>query len=297
MQKQKIIAIVGPTASGKTGLSLSLAQHFQGEVISADSRQVYRGLDIGTEKITQGEMGEVPHHLLDVAPLTEVFSAQEYKRLGEKALREILSREHVPIVVGGTGFYIRALLDGLVIPEVPPNDALRTKLEGLSAEELYEILKEKDPDRAVTIEAQNPRRLVRALEIVEALGKVPPLHMSETPYDVLYIGLETSDEVLKARIGGRLDTQLKRGLLHEVENLMQSVSPERLKEFGYEYRLAAEFLEGTLSLEEFRELLVIELWHYAKRQRTWFKRDPRIHWFKLEQQKEIEEMVERFLKK
>ena len=157
MPLTRVIAIVGPTASGKTSLSIRLARRFSGEIISADSRQIYRSLDIGTEKITPEEMDGVPHHLLDVADVTEVFSAADFKRLGGAAIAEIVAREHVPFIVGGTGFYIRALLDGLVIPHVPPNEDLRAQLTGKSTEELYTALLQKDPARAKTIEVHNPQ--------------------------------------------------------------------------------------------------------------------------------------------
>lgn len=297
MPLTRIIAIVGPTASGKTALSLRLAKQFKGEIISADSRQIYRSLDIGTEKITPEEMAAIPHHLLDVADVTEVFSAADFKRLGGVVIKEIVARSHVPFVVGGTGFYIRALLDGLVIPQVPPNEILRLNLEGKSVEELYEILLEKDPERAGTVERYNPRRLVRALEIAAALGKVPPLEATPAPYEVLYIGIETPNEILRERITARLNIQIKRGLFAEVETLLQKVPRERLNEFGYEYRLSADYLEGKITLPELQERLVNELWQYAKRQRTWFKRDKRIHWFKREEESQIQDLVENFLKR
>jgi len=293
--RTRVIAIVGPTASGKTAISVELAEHFQGEIISADSRQVYKGLDVGTEKITPEEMRGVPHHLLSVAGPVETFSAADFKRLADVAIAQITARGHVPFVVGGTGFYIQALLDGLVMPEVPPNVKLRTELQEKSPAELYELLKGKDPDRAATIEAKNPRRLIRALEITEAFGKVPPLR-SFPPYDVLYIGIETPDDVLRERITVRLESQIGRGLLEEVTNLLSTVPRERINEFGYEYRLTAEHLEGKLTLEELREKMVYELWHYAKRQRTWFRKDTRIHWFKREEEKNISDLIEGFLK-
>lgn len=295
--RKKVIAIVGPTASGKTALSINLARHVNGEIISADSRQVYRNLDIGTEKIKPDEMRGIFHHLLDVVEPSDVFSVAEFKRLAEQALEEIHLRGNIPIIVGGAGFYIQSLLQGLVIPQVLPNESLRCELTKKSIEKLYTMLKEKDPRRAATIEAKNPRRLIRALEIVEATGKVPPLQFTVVAHDVLYIGIEVNNDELKQRIAARLDSQLERGLLKEVAELLTQVSRQRLNEFGYEYRLTAEHLEGKITLDEMRERLGYELWHYAKRQRSWFKQNKQIHWFKLAQEKEIRKLVESFLRK
>jgi tRNA dimethylallyltransferase len=173
--KIPILVIVGPTASGKTGLAIKLAKERNGEVISADSRQVYKGLDIGTGKVTTAEMDGVKHHLLDVADPKKVFSVSDFQKLGRSAILDIHSRGKLPIVAGGTGFYIQALVDGLVLPEVPPNKTLRKRLEKLSLPELLSELKALDEQRLLTVDTNNPVRIIRAIEIAEALGKVPPL--------------------------------------------------------------------------------------------------------------------------
>ena len=173
MVQQKVLVILGPTAIGKSALAVKLAKRFDGEVISADSRQVYKGLDIGTGKITKKEMGGIPHHLLDVADPKKQFSVSDFVREANHALAMIYHSGRVPIIVGGTGFYIDALTGDVSLPEVPPDKLLRAKLNKLSNEELFEILKKKDPERAETIDRHNKVRLVRALEIIEALGKVP----------------------------------------------------------------------------------------------------------------------------
>jgi tRNA dimethylallyltransferase len=171
---QKLIVILGPTASGKTGMSIKLAKKFNGEIVSADSRQVYKGLDIGSGKVTKKEMQGVPHHLLDVANPKNRFSASQYQKLANKAVVKIQNKNKLPFLVGGTGFYIQSIVDNIVLPEVKPNWALRAKLEKKSNEELFLMLEKLDPVRAQNIDKQNPRRLLRALEIVITTGRPVP---------------------------------------------------------------------------------------------------------------------------
>ena len=294
-KKPKIIAVVGPTASGKTALSIVLAKAFDGEVISADSRQVYRELDLGTGKVTKDEMSGIPHHLLDVADPRERFSVAEFQKLGRIAIEDILSRGRTPIICGGTGLYVDTLLNGTALPEVPPNKELRDELEKLSAEELYEKLLAVDPGRAADIDRHNPVRLVRAIEIAEALGKVPKAETSED-YDVLKIGLLPPDELLKEKIAKRLKERLDQGMLAEAERLhADGLSYERMEELGLEYRYMARVLQGALSQEEFETQLQNEIWQYAKRQKTWFKRDGQIRWFENGNDPEIPLLAKRFL--
>ena len=294
-KKAKIIAVVGPTASGKTALSITLAKAFDGEVISADSRQVYRGLDLGTGKVTTEEMRGVPHHLLDVADPRVRFSVAEFQKLGKAAIADILSRGKLPIVCGGTGLYVDTLLNGTALPEVPPNKELRDELEQLSAEELYEKLLVLDPDRAADIDRHNPVRLVCDIEIAEALGKVPKAETS-AEYDALKIGLLPPDEIVKEKIAKRLKERLDQGMLAEAERLhADGLSYERMEELGLEYRYMARVLQGTLSQEEFETQLQNEIWQYAKRQKTWFKRDGQIRWFENGNDPEIPLLAKRFL--
>ncbi|HYF10045.1 MAG TPA: tRNA (adenosine(37)-N6)-dimethylallyltransferase MiaA [Candidatus Paceibacterota bacterium] len=294
-KKPKIIAVVGPTASGKTALSIALAKAFDGEVISADSRQVYRELDLGTGKVTTEEMNGIPHHLLDVADPRERFSVAEFQKLGKAVISDILSRGKLPIVCGGTGLYVDTLLNGTALPEVPPNKELRDELEKLSAEELYEKLLAVDPGRAADIDRHNPVRLVRAIEIAEALGKVPKAETS-AEYDALKIGLLPPDELLKEKIAKRLKERLDQGMLAEAERLhADGLSYERMEELGLEYRYMARVLQGTLSQEEFETQLQNEIWQYAKRQKTWFKRDGQIRWFENGNDPEIPLLAKRFL--
>lgn len=289
MRKPKLLVIVGPTASGKTGLSIELAKQFNGEVISADSRQVYKGMDIGTAKVTETEMAGVPHHLLDVVSPNEIYAVSDWVNAATKAIEDIVGRGKLPIVAGGTFFYIDSLLGRINIPDVPPDHALRTALEEKSESDLFEMLENLDPDRAVSIEKDNKRRLIRAIEIATYLGKVPPPQSSQCPYEVLTIGLsvdmETHGEVIKKRLLERFDA----GMVAEVEKLLsEGVSHERLESFGLEYRYISRYLRGLIEFEEMINELAVKSRQYAKRQMTWLKRDPTIHWFKKGDPKVVE---------
>lgn len=297
MERKNLIVVAGPTASGKSDLAVALARSIKGaEVISADSRQVYRGMDIGTGKITKREMRDVKHTLLDVANPKKTFSAADYQRLARREMARIWKKGGVPIVCGGTGLYIRAAVDGIVIPDVKPNPILRKKLDKLSTEKLFTLLKKKDPDRAKTIDPKNPRRLVRALEIAEALGKVPPLSFTALGAETLWLGVKRDEKELRKLIVARLKKRLRQGMLKEMERLhKESVSWKRMEELGLEYRYGAHFLEGRITRKEFEETLVKEIIAYAKRQMTWFKKDPRIHWVK--NKNEALRLVHNFIKK
>lgn len=295
-KKPKVIVIVGPTASGKTGLAIEIAKRFAGEVISADSRQVYRGMDIGSAKVTKEEMQGISHHLLDVVDPTEVYTAADFKQDGEKALNDILGRNKLPIIAGGTFFYIDSLLGKVALPEVEPNPELRARLEKKSAADLFMQLQNLDPERAVNIDPENKRRLIRAIEIADKLGQVPALQTKDMSYDVLTIGLNadmtTHGEVIKQRLVERLD----KGMIAEVENLLaKGVTHERLEDFGLEYRYVSYYLQGKLSYDQMVEELAIKIRQFAKRQMTWLKRDESIHWFEKDDQ-EVFVLVDHFLK-
>lgn len=276
--KPKLIIILGQTATGKSDFAVQIAKDVNGEIVSADSRQVYTGLDIGTGKISKKEMEKIPHHLLDVASPKKVFSVSTFKKLADKKIKEITKRKAVPIICGGTGFYIDAVVDGTILPEVQPDARLRTTLTKKSAEQLFEMLTKLDPIRAKTIDQKNSVRLIRAIEIAKALGSVPKA-ISEERYDVIKIGLALPDEVLKENIHTRLLARIKKGMLKEVQNLRDSgLSWKRLEALGLEYRYCALHLQGKLTKQEMIEKLNAEIWQYAKRQKTWFKRDPNILW-------------------
>lgn len=278
MNKPKIIVILGQTATGKSDFAVEIAKQINGEVISADSRQVYKGMDLGTGKITKKEMQGIPHHLLDVLSPKKVFTVSDFKKLADKEINKIIDKNKIPIICGGTGFYIDAVVDGMILPEVPPNKELRKKLEGKSAEQLFKILEKLDVERAKNIDANNPVRLIRAIEIAKSLGKIPEIK-SDKPYHALKIGLALPDEILKERIHARLLSRIKKGMMKEIENLHKDgISWKRMEELGLEYRYGAMYLQKKINKEEMAAKLNTEIWHYAKRQKTWFKRDKETIW-------------------
>lgn len=297
ISKQKIVVVLGPTATGKSDLGVMLARQFNGEIISADSRQAYRGLDIGSGKITPEEMQDVPHHMLDVASPRTRYTAAHYGKEGLKAIKRIIENGNTPFVVGGTGLYIDTLVCGTLFPAVPPNKKLRAELDKKTTEQLVALLKKKDPQRAAVIDTHNRPRLIRALEIVDALGSVPALESQEPAFDVLFIGLNLHIDELRAKIHTRLAKRMKSGMLDEIKTLRaQGVTWKRLDELGLEYRYLARHLKGKLSREDMFTQLEQEIVRYAKRQMTWFKRNKDIHWFTPGDDAKIEKLVKSFLK-
>lgn len=272
MKKEKVVVVCGPTATGKSDYAVALAKEINGEIISADSRQVYKGLDIGSGKVTKREMKGVPHHLLDVASPKRVFSVAQYQRLATKAISDILARGKTPIICGGTGLYIDAIAYGTVFPSVPPNAPLRKTLSAMSLEALQKKLKTLDLRRYKLIDKHNKVRLIRAIEIATALGKVPPAKRTKQ-YDIRWHYLDFPDDVLKQRIHDRLMKRMKQGMVQEVEKLREEgVSWRRLEALGLEYRYLALYLQKKLSKQDMLSRLESAIWHYAKRQRTWFKK-------------------------
>lgn len=265
---QKVYVILGQTATGKSNLAVRLAKKINGEVISADSRQVYKGLDIGTGKITKKEMLGVSHHLLDVTSPRRRFSVAEYQKKAFSAIAEIIRRKKIPIICGGTGFYIDAITKKVIFPKVPPNSKLRKSISKLDGRQLLMLLKKLDKERAKNIDPHNKVRLVRAIEIARALGKVPKNIERGPQYKFIKIGLYLSSEKLKKKIEVRVRKMFRQGLLKEINKLKKSgISEKRLKELGFEYN------HPTL------EKVISETLKYAKRQMTWFKRDKEIKWF------------------
>lgn len=277
-QKQKVIVVLGPTAVGKSDFAVSLALHLHGEIISADSRQVYKGLDIGTGKITIEEMRGVTHHLLDVkAPMSQ-YTVAEYVADGRHAIDSIASRHALPIICGGTGFYIDALLGRVTIPDVPPNDTLRSILQAKPLEELQGMLRTQDPRRASTIDMNNRVRIIRALEIIHEIGFVPPLEPTYL-YNVCYIGLTLPQHVLDEKIAARVHARMKLGMLDEARRLhAEGLSRERMHELGLEYAFLADVLQGTMKEADMIPLLISAIRQYSKRQMTWFKKNTEVHW-------------------
>ncbi|MBI5222024.1 MAG: tRNA (adenosine(37)-N6)-dimethylallyltransferase MiaA [Candidatus Magasanikbacteria bacterium] len=303
----KVIIIVGPTAGGKTGWSLRLAKKFNGEIISADSRQIYKKMDIGTAK-EPGEwrreglhksfyIQEVPHHLIDFLDPGKSSTVAEFKEKARKCIEGILDRGHQPFVVGGTGLYVHALVDNLQIPVVPPNRKLRHSLEDKDNYELMKWLENLDPKTAASVDFNNKRRLIRALEVC-ILSGIPfseQQKKGEPLYEFLQIGIEVPREELYARIDKRVDDMMKLGLLKEVEGLLKQRYDWKLPSLsGIGYSQFRGYFEKQYNLDQAIEFLKRDSRRYAKRQMTWFKRDPRIKWCK--DYEEAEKMVGEFLR-
>lgn len=314
---KKILVIVGQTASGKSDLAIKVARKFNGEIISADSRQVYRGMDLGTGKVPKDKIkkhktarqyysGGICHYLIDVASPKKQFTADDFKKSGQKAIEEIMAKNKIPVIVGGAGFYIDVLLGRISVAEVPPDKKLRLKIEKQSTKQLLKKLQKLDPERARTIDSKNKRRLIRALEIVLTTGKPVAKPILSVKYKVLWLGLKPKD--LEKRIELRLKKRLKRGMIKEVEGLReQGVSWKRLDDLGLEYRWTSRWLKNNpqpaidnsqfKKSEEYLNLLR-DIIKYSKRQTTWFKRNKEIHWLapsKVEGVKEAEKLTQSFL--
>lgn len=271
---KKLIVVCGPTATGKSDLAVDIALEKNGEVISTDSRQVYRGLDLGTGKITQEEMRGVSHYMLDVVdPMTQ-YSVAEFQEQALRHIEDIWSRGKLPILAGGTGMYIDSLTHNIEFNSVEPNKELRKKLAEYPLEDLQEKLKRIAPERFETIDSENPIRLIRAIEIATELGHVPPLKRTPKPdWEIEYIYLDHPDDILKERIALRLEKRLDAGMLEEAQRLYQEgLTYKRMEELGLEYRYQAQHLQGKISYEEMKDLIRRESWKYVKRQRTWFRK-------------------------
>ena len=296
VQKQKILIIVGPTASGKSALAVTLAHKFKGEVISADSRQVYKSLDIGTGKITKREMMGIPHHLLDVSSPKNIFTAHDFIQRGNIAITDISSRGELPIVAGGTGFYIDALTGRIALPNVKANPAIRARLQKKTILQLFAQLQKSDPRRARKIDRKNKRRLIRALEIAQKLGK-SPIPSSTQIYDTLWIGIAPSEKDLKQKISIRLFSRISRGMVAEAKRLhVGGLSYRRMGELGLEYRSLARFLQKKITREQMRDEMMRGNYLYAKRQMTYWKRNRSIKWFLPSQTGKMSRTVDKWLK-
>lgn len=298
---QKVLIVVGPTASGKSALGVRLAKIFNGEVISADSRQVYRGLDIGTGKITKREMKGVPHHLLDIASPKRQFSAHDFVKAAHKAIADIAKRGKLPIIVGGTGFYIDALVGRIVLPDVPPDPAFRRMHNKKTCATLLRELKRLDARRAREIgrspsERNNKVRIIRAIEIARTLGKNPAPQGSAL-YDALWIGIAPSDAVLKKKIVMRLKARLRGGMVIEAITLHKAgLSFRRMRELGLEYRSLARFLNAEISKAELVSELGSDISRYARKQIGYWKRNKAINWYKPSDSAQLAAKVSRWLK-
>jgi tRNA dimethylallyltransferase len=285
--RSRLVAIVGPTATGKSALGISLARRFDGEIVSCDSTAVYRGFDIGTDKVPLAEQGGIPHHLVDVVEPTEEYSAARYARDAARVIRDITARGKLPILVGGTGFYYRALTRGLF--EGPGRDeTLRRRLERVASRRghgcLHRWLARVDPPSAARIQAPDVKRLVRALEVWLVTGRPLTDHFAETEsplpeYDVTAIALQIPAEQTAERVARRVHAQFEQGLLDEIRALLARGVPETALPFtGLVYRQAIEHLHGVRNEAETRDLIVRENRQYSRRQLIWFRKEPNLRW-------------------
>ena len=283
-----LVILVGPTAVGKTAASIGLAKALNGEIISGDSMQIYKGLDIGTAKISKEEMQGVPHHLIDIKEPWESFSAAEFKRLADAAIADIHSRGKLPIIVGGTGFYINGVLYEYHFGEADTDEIYRARLEQYAAENgndaLWNMLNEKDPDSAAKLHSNDTKRVIRALEVLHVTGiraseRQNTVDKGKLRYNAVYIALSLPREILYERINKRVEQMIADGLEQEVRNaLNSSVAQDALAMTSLGYRQMIQYLNGEISLERAIELIQRDTRHFAKRQLTWFRHDPNIQW-------------------
>ena len=292
---EKLIVIEGTNASGKSGLGVRLAEKYGGEIVSADSRQVFRGLDLGSGKITPEEMRDVPHHLIDVAEPNEFFSMHDFQRLAYRAIDSICARGKTPFLVGGTGLYVESVTEGYVMNDLKPDLEYRAYLETFETPELYQMLIQLRP--GIEIDPKNRNRVMRRLEKIHDGDEesVP----NQPRYDCLKLGVSWKPEVLRARIDERLERRLNDGMIEEVQRLMdEGATVEFLKKLGLEYRYITQYLIGEIpDRQDMIDALATAIKQFAKRQRIWFRRDPAIHWLDMEAQpfEQACEMIDQFL--
>lgn len=289
--RKPLIILTGPTAVGKTSLSIQLAKAVNGEIISADSMQVYRHMDIGSAKVTPEEMEGVPHHLIDILEPWDEFNVVVFQQKAKAAMEEIYKRGHVPVVAGGTGFYIQALLYDIDFKENEEGNQIRMELEALAEEKgneyLHQQLQAVDPESAKAIHANNRKRVIRALEYYQQTGEKISSHneaerQKESPYDFLYYVLNTDRAALYQRIDRRVDNMLADGLVEEVQKLKDmGCSRAMVSMQGLGYKEILDYLDGTISLEEAVYILKRDTRHFAKRQLTWFRRERDVRWLNL----------------
>jgi len=295
--KTKLIVIVGPTASGKSDVAIELAKRVDGEIVSADSMQIYKGMDIGTAKVTPDEMQGVPHHLIDIIDPAEPFSVAEYQKMARQVIEEISKRGKMPILVGGTGLYVRSVIDRLEFPAGDIASEVRKKLEEKARDEgaaaLYKELIEKDPAAAEIVHPNNVRRIIRALEVIELTGRpFSEVHrhwkVRDSLYDLAMFGLTMDREKLHERINRRVDLMIEAGFLDEVKALLGAGYEKFLtSQQAIGYKELSGYLKNEVSLGEAVDTLKARTRQYAKRQLTWFRADPRVHWIDVDEKPTI----------
>lgn len=278
IKKLKVTAIVGPTASGKTDFAINLAQKTGGEIVSADSRLVYKGFDIGTAKPTIEERKGIPHYMIDIVEPEVDYSSGLYAEDAQKAISDILSRGKLPIIAGGTGLYFRLLLENYDVPRIEPDYELREKLKEYSSEELHRKLQKMDGIRAAEIDPNDKKKIIRAIEMAEHLEKPLSEYKKEPLYEVEWLGINCPRDILYERINKRVDLMIEKGLIEETQNLLKKHG--RIKNLictiGYQEMTA--YLDGAISIDEAKEKLKQNTRNYAKRQLTWFRKNEKIKW-------------------
>ncbi|MFH1551288.1 MAG: tRNA (adenosine(37)-N6)-dimethylallyltransferase MiaA [bacterium] len=293
--QNQLIVILGPTGSGKSDLAVKLAKKFNAEIISSDSRQIYKGMNIGTAKITEGEMSDIPHYMLDIVKPNQNFTLAQYKKSAIKIIKDIHQRRKTAFLVGGTGLYIQAIVDNLQIPQVKPNKKIRNKLEKLTNQELFEQLKKLDSKSAGVIDMNNKRRLIRALEVC-LISKKPfseQRKKGKPLFKTLQIGLAPDKKTLEKKISQRADKMIKAGLIEEIKELIKKYPPNLPSMNSIGYKEIIQYLENKITLEQAEYLIKQHTRQYSRRQMTWFKKDQRIIWVK--NQKQAEKLIKEFL--
>ena len=292
---KKLIIILGPTASGKSDLAIKLAKKFNGEIISADSRQIYKEMNIGTAKVTKKEMDNIPHYLINIINPNQEFTLAKYKKLAVKIIKDIQKRNKLPFLVGGTGLYIQSIVDNLQIPEVVPDKKLRDKLENQTNQKLYNQLKKLDPESLKVININNKRRMIRALEVCLSTKKSfsQQRKKGKPLFNILQIGIKPNKKTLERKINQRADKMIQAGLIEEVKNLIKKYGHKPYSMSGIGYKEIISYLEKKISLDKAKELIKIHTRQYARRQMSWFRRDKKIKWIKtyLEAKKIIRDFI------
>lgn len=289
--KPKVIVIVGPTASGKTSTSIEIAKKLNGEIISADSMQIYKEMNIGTATPSIEERDGVTHYLMDIVSPDELYNVTMYKKMAEEAIEEILAKGKLPIIVGGTGLYLSTLINGIEFSEVKEDTEYRNEMQALAESKgpnyLHDMLREVDPVAADNIDMNNVRRVIRALEIYKVTGKTKTQldeeSVKETKYDYMVYGIETPREKLYERINLRVDKMLEEGLIEEVKSLLEKYELSKTALQGLGYKEVKAYLEEQTTYDEMVETLKMETRRYAKRQLTWFRRESQIKWYSLDE--------------
>ncbi len=295
---KNLLAIVGPTASGKSSLAVFLSERYKGEIISADSRQIYFGINVGADQIQKDKMQGIPHYLLDIEDPRTRCSVVKYKKHAEKAIKKIHTNNKLPFLVGGTGMYIDTVIYNIQYPSIPENKELRSELEKKTTKELFLILQKIDPQRASTIDFHNKRRIIRAIEINRHTNKPIPKQISKNKqYKTLVLGIKTEREELYKKIEERFYVTLQNGHQQEVEmlNKKYKVSWKRIEELGMNYKYMSYYLQNKITKQEMIEKSIKSIQQYSKRQMVWFKKNKDIKWIKTPQNATDE--IDKFIKK